>query len=145
VQPAAARRQHTVDRPAICRLDGLGHQLAERADVRRHDGQCAGERPEPDDVDPYQCPDQRIDAAQCVEASSAQKMAQTVGCDVAGGKKPERDAENGGEQSAEKGNGQRLAEGPEIKQKSRPALRVGRQHQPGDVDQPAEAGHNHGR
>jgi hypothetical protein len=52
------------NRPAVGRLNGLGHQLTERAYVRRHDGQCAGERSEPDDVDPDQSPDQRIDAAQ---------------------------------------------------------------------------------
>jgi len=73
-----------------------------------------GERPEPDDVDPDQCPDQCIDASQRIETAPAEEVNRAVGDDVAGGEKPQRDAENRGKQSTEKGNRECLPERPKI-------------------------------
>ena len=58
-------------------LDRLREQLAEGAEVRGHDREHAGERSEPDDVDPDQRPDQRVDAADGVEAAADRKAEQT--------------------------------------------------------------------
>ena len=44
-QLAAAAGQHALDRPLVRGLDRLGHQLGQRAEIGRCDGQRAGERP----------------------------------------------------------------------------------------------------
>ncbi len=66
-------------------------------------------------------------------------MDQTVGDDVASREKAERATNDGTEHRAEESNSEGLAKRPEVEQNSRPALRIRRQHQLHDVEQPANA------
>ena len=53
-------RQHTLDLFFVRILDRIGEQLAQRAKISGHHRQNPRKRPQPDDPNPDQRPDQRI-------------------------------------------------------------------------------------
>src|SRR5690606_11994928 len=81
----AAGRGDPVDRLAVGGLDRFREELAEAADVGGHDGQRAGEGSEAHDIDPDQCPDQDVDAADRVERTPGQEAHDALRGDVARG------------------------------------------------------------
>ena len=73
VQRIAAGRPDTLDLLLVGRLDRLGEQFAERAEVTHRNRQHAGKGAKTDDVDPHQRPDQRIHAADRIEEAADRK------------------------------------------------------------------------
>ena len=78
VQRAAAGSAHAFDRLAVGGLDRLGKQFAECAEIRGRDRQHAGKRPQADDVDPHQRPDQDVDAADRIEEAGSRRTRSRV-------------------------------------------------------------------
>ncbi len=87
VQRRAADGADAFDFLLVRGLDGFGKQLAERAEIRRRDGEHAGERAEADDIDPDQRPDQRIDTANTVEKTPGRETNERKRHDVSRGQR----------------------------------------------------------
>ncbi len=111
----AACRLDALDRLVVSVLDGLGEQLAENGQVRRHDGENARKGPEANDIDPDERPDERIDASDRVERAPCKELDEAAGHDVSRGEQAQRKRDERCQKGAEKGDGKRLCHRPEIR------------------------------
>ena len=114
VQRIAAGRPDALDLLLVGGLDRFGEQFAERAKIRHRNRQHAGERPEADDVDPDQRPDQRIDAADRIEKAANRKAEDTRRNDVPCRQQADRQREQRGKGRAQQRDRQGFAERNEI-------------------------------
>ena len=87
-------------------LDCFGVELGQHGDIRRRDGQHAGQWAKPHRAHIGQRPDELIHPPKPVKDAAQREAEQRVRDDVARAQKAQRDGDDGGDEGAEEGHGE---------------------------------------